>query len=108
VSFWFSVRLFFDIKKLGMLIDTNYSIVRWVPPHRATNKEGHIMKEFSTASVRNYRPCVTQQLRQDHAHRSVSALHRAPPPLGRIEDGTTVSDFDDEEHRSWDILIHFC
>jgi elongation factor G len=57
------------------------------------------MKEFSTASVRNI--VLASHSNSGKTMLTEAFLHftGATTRLGKIEDGTTVSDFEDEEHR---------
>jgi len=57
------------------------------------------MKEFSTASVRNIVLASHSSSGKTMLTEAFLYLTGATTRLGKIEDGTTVSDFDEEEHR---------
>ena len=57
------------------------------------------MKEYTTEFIRNIAAGFAWQRGQDHVGRIVSAFDGATTRLGKIEDGTTASDYDEEEIR---------
>ena len=69
---------------------------------KAAEHDGGLrVKSFPTGEDPQRRPRRPRRRRQDHAGRGAAATAPARSPAsGRVEDGTTVCDFDPEEQRS--------